>query len=193
MRERERLLWSVLIILLLIIAGYIGYNAYHMGRQARHYQEALRMETLGSEDPQLRNTVEQLEAELRKRLDYQFEINNDPLDLTQVIQTEKFLAKMGFTESLESQNVMRLSCTIIGENPVAIIKYQGRSRIVHLGDEIGGYRVTSIEQKRAVLQSPYEKLELVTQKAPDTIQKQKALNEGKIAVRVPQDTLPRNY
>lgn len=193
MKERERLLWSVLIILLLIIAGYIGYNAYQMGHQVRKYQEALRSESLGSEDPQLRNTVEALESELRDRIDYQFHVDSDPLDLTQVIQTQKFLAKMGYTESLESQNVMRLSCTVLGEEPAAIIKFRGNSKVLRIGDEINGYQVVSIERKKAILKKQSETLQLIAQKAPDTIEREKTMNEGKITVSVPQDTLPRNY
>lgn len=182
MRERERLLWNVLIILLLIIAGYMGYNVYRMGRQVREYREAMIHEALGSEDPQLRETVENLESDLRDRMAYTFEIDNDPLELSQVIQSRGFLSHLGLNESLESLNRMRLSCTVMGLEPAVVIKYQGRSRVLRVGDTISGYRVTAIAPGRAVLRSANETLELVTEKAPESIQKEQRLKEGPITL-----------
>ncbi|TKJ39972.1 hypothetical protein CEE37_09555 [candidate division LCP-89 bacterium B3_LCP] len=194
MKERERLLWSVMIILLLIIAGYVGYNAYRMGRQVREYKEAMKQETLGSEDPQLRQTVEDLETNLRNRLDYSFTIEQDPLDLTQVVQGRRFLANLGFTESLESQNIMRLSCTVIAEEPAAVIKYHGKSRILRVGDVIDGYEIVEIGKGRAKLRGFGETLNLITQKAPETLEREKLLSEGIITIEKPDTTINRgNY
>lgn len=188
MKERERLLWSVMIILLLIIAGYMGYNVYRMGRQVREYHEAMVQETLGSEDPQLRATVDQLEADLRERLEYTFDIDHDPLDLTQVVRGRRFLANLGFSESLESQNVMRLSCTVIAEEPAAVIKYQGKSRILRIGDTIDGYELVQIDPKHVILQGGGETLNLVTQKAPETLEQERLLDEGTITASVTDST-----
>ncbi|MBU0519178.1 hypothetical protein KJ564_09615 [bacterium] len=194
MKERERLLWGVLIILLLIIAVYEGYHVYQMGRQVRVYQEAMEREALGSEDPQLRTTIEQLEIELRDRMGYEFTMDEDPLDLTQVIHGKKFLAKLGFSESLENQNTMRLSCTVMGANPVAVVKFQGRSRILRVGDKLDAYKVTVIERNRVTLRSSVETLELVTQKSPETLEKEKEMQEGTVSVSIPEDnTEPGNY
>jgi len=190
MRERERLLWNILIILILIAAGYMGYNAYRIGQQVRDYQEALIHESLGSEDPQLRETVEALEAELRNRIAYHFEIERDPLDLTQVIYAKRFLANLGFTESMESKSKMRLSCTIIAEQPAAVIKFQGRSRVLRLGDWIDGSRLVEVQPERVVLQRGTDKLVLVTEKAPETLEAEKRRQEGSITVSIP-DTLAR--
>lgn len=184
MKEREKLLWSVLIILLLIIAGYMGYNVYRMGRQVRAYQEAMVREALGSEDPQLRETIETLESDLRDRMEYIFHCEHDPLDLTQVIQGRRFLANLGYSESLESQNVMRLSCTVIAEEPAAVIKFRGRSRVLRIGDEIEGYRLTEVSAKEAVLKGFGETIHLVTRKAPDTVEREKLLDEGEITVEM---------
>ncbi len=182
MKERERLLWSVLIILLLIIAGYMGYNVYQMGVKVREYQEAIERQAMGSEDPQLRATIEKLEAELRDRMEYTFEIEDDPLELSQVIQGKRFLAKLGFTESLESQREMRLSCTVIGAEPAAVIKHEGRSKVLRIGDDIGDYKVIDIGPKCVTLRSPGETLELYTEKSQETIEYEKSLMEGPITV-----------
>ena len=182
MKERERLLWSVMIILLLIIAGYMGYNLYRMGRQVREYQEAMVQESLGSEDTQLSSTVYELETNLQERMEYIFDIDHDPLDLTQVVQGKRLLAQLGFTESLESQNTMRLSCTVMAEEPAAVIKYQGKSRILRIGDTIDGYELIELEAKRAVLKGHGETLNLITQKAPETLDQDRLLQEGLITV-----------
>jgi hypothetical protein len=171
-----------MIILLLIIAGYMGYNLYRMGRQVREYEEAMVQETLGSEDPQLSATVDELETDLQERMAYTFDIDHDPLDLTQVVQGKRLLAHLGYTESLESQNIMRLSCTVIAQEPAAVIKYQGKSRILRVGDTIDGYELIELEPKRAVLRGHGETLNLVTQKAPETLERDRLLDEGLITV-----------
>jgi len=188
MRERERLLWSILIILLLIIAGYEGYNAYRIGRQVRAYQTALTSEVLGSEDPQLRQTVEELEGELQNRLSYEFSLKRDPLDLSQVIYARRLLASLGFTETPESQGKMRLSCTIIAETPAAVIKFQGRSQILRIGDTVNGYRLAEIKPQHCVLVRGDERLMLGTEKAPESLEELEASREGSISVSA-SDTL----
>jgi len=188
MRERERLLWNVLIILLLIVAGYMGYNAYRMGRQVREYQEEMLHKVLGSEDPQLRETVEQLESDLRDRMTYSFEVSHDPLELSQVIQSRGFLAQLGFTESLESMNKMRLSCTVVGVENAAIIKFQGRSRVMRVGDEINGYRIVEIESGRAILRGAGETIKLETEKAPETLERERNLQDGTIKLTAVEES-----
>ena len=180
MQERERLLWAVLIILLLIIGGYMGFNAFRMGQKVRVYQEAMASQSMGSEDPQLRRTIEQLEADLSERMAYQFTIDHDPLDLTQVIRSRRFLRNLGFTESLEASNKMRLSCTVIANIHAAIIKFQGRSRVLYVGDKIDEYRISEIERNRVVLVRGSEKLVLATEKAPDTIEREAVRQAGSI-------------
>ncbi len=187
MRERERLLWSILIILLLIIAGYEGYNAYRMGQKIRGYQEELTHETLGSEDPQLRQTVEELETDLQGRMTYEFHTERDPLDLSQVIHAKRFLASLGFSESLESQTKLRLSCTVIAQQPAAVIKFQGRSQILRKGDTINGYTLTEIRPQSVLLVRGGERLLLATEKAPETLEaeRQRRSGSGDITVSAP--------
>ncbi len=187
MRERERLLWNVLIILLLIVAGYEGYNAYRMGQQVRKYQAAMAHESLGSADPQLSETISGLEGELQDRLNYEFTINKDPLDLTQVIHAKRFLAQLGFQESIESQTRMRLSCTIMSDKPAAIIKYQGRSRIMRIGDDLNGYRLSEIKPEQCVLTRSGERLTLVTEKSPETLEQERNQRESTVTAS-PSDT-----
>jgi type II secretory pathway component PulC len=77
---------------------------------------------------------------------------------------------------------MRLSCTVIAQEPAAVIKYQGKSRILRVGDTIDGYELIELEPKRAVLRGHGETLHLVTQKAPETLERDRLLDEGLITV-----------
>ncbi|RJP79806.1 MAG: hypothetical protein C4524_04580 [Candidatus Zixiibacteriota bacterium] len=185
MRERERLLWSILIILLLIIAGYEGYNSYRIGKRVREYQEEIERQALGSEDPQLRQTIEEMEKELQSRLDYQFDVARDPLDLSHVIHARRFLDNMGLTESLESRGRMRLSCTVVSEQPAAIIKYEYRSYVMRVGDTLNGYRLAEVKPELAVLVRGGERLILATEKALDTQDLEKRRRDGGITVTAP--------
>jgi hypothetical protein len=187
MRERERLLWNVLIILLLIVAGYEGYNVYRMGQLVRKYQAALAHESLGSSDPQLSETVSVMESELQERLNYEFSITHDPLDLTQVIHGRRFLAQLGFQESIESQTKMRLSCTVMAEKPAAVIKFQGRSHILRIGDDLGGYRLAEVRAERCVMTRAGERLTLVTERSPESLEQDRSLKDNPVTVS-PSDT-----
>jgi type II secretory pathway component PulC len=191
MRERERLLWNVLIILLLIVAGYEGYNVYRMGQQVRTYQAALAHESLGSSDPQLSETVSVLENELQERLNYEFSIKHDPLDLTQVIHGRRFLAQLGFQESIESQTKMRLSCTVMSEKPAAVIKFQGRSHVLRIGDDLGGYRLAEVRAEHCVLTRAGERLTLATEKSPESMDQDKNLKDNPVTVSPSDTTAPQ--
>jgi hypothetical protein len=192
MRERERLLWNVLIILLLIIAGYEGYNVYRMGQQVRKYQAALAHESLGSADPQLSETVSVLESELQERLNYEFSVKQDPLDLTQVIHGRRFLAQLGFQESIESQTKMRLSCTVMAEKSAAVIKFQGRSHVLHLGDDLGGYRLAEVRAEQCVLTRAGERLTLVTEKSPESLEQDRNYKNNPVVVSPSDSTMQQD-
>jgi hypothetical protein len=187
MRERERLLWNVLIILLLIVVAYEGYNVYRMGQQVRKYQAALTHESLGSADPQLSETVTNLENELQERLSYEFELEHDPLDLTLVIHARRFLAQLGYQETIESQTKMRLSCTVMSQKPAAIIKFQGRSHVLRVGDDLNGYILAEVRSQQCVLSRAGERLTLTTEKSPETLEQERNFRNNPITIS-PSDT-----
>jgi len=170
MRGRDRLFFNLLAVLLLVVIGLIGYKTREVDKQIKRWEmEIQRRQERGVGDPVLRQTVDKLEAELRARLAETFDLEEDPLDLTRVIHTRRFL-KNYFGEMPESETKMRLSCTVIGEKePSAIIKYRGRSWVLQAGDDVGDYHVESIGVNRVVLRRGIERMKLITEKAPDTI------------------------
>ena len=76
----------------------------------------------------------------------------------------------------ETETRMRLSCTITGaEGPSAIIKFQGKSYVLMVGDKLGDYRVASIGVNHVELRRGRELMTLQTQKAPDTIDEERRM------------------
>ena len=180
MRGRDKLFFNLLTFLLLFVIGLVIYKTREVDKQIKRWQsEIRRRQERGVEDPQLKETVDKLEHDLRTRLAEGFELEPDPLDLTRVIHTRKFLKKV-FGELPEVETRMRLSCTVTGEdgNAAAVIKWEGRSNVVCPGDVLGGYRVESIGVNRVILLRGGERLVLVTEKAPDTIQQEEKAGGG---------------
>lgn len=179
MKGRDKLFFNLLTFLLLVVLVLVGIRTRDADRQIKKWQKAIKdRQERGVHDPQLKQTVDKLESDLRKRFDEVFELETDPLDLTRVIKTKKFLKALGMTETAETEGKMRLSCTVIGEEtPSAIIKYKGRSYVLEVGDKLGSpdqdiakrYKVVWIGTNSVKLKRGVEELVLVTEKAPDTI------------------------
>ncbi len=165
MTERIHVFWGILLTLLILAALWIAMSNVRYSRRIDHYNQQARQIGIGS-DEELSRTVATLETELKERLDYETNVEGDPLDLTKVIQSKKFLARLGLRESLEQQGRMRLSCTVVGPGESAVVKFLGRSYVIHTGDIFNGYRVEAIEPERVVLQKGGAQLVLVNEKAP---------------------------
>jgi hypothetical protein len=164
MGQRVNVLWGIVISLLVVCMIWIGWSDYRMSKQI----EKLRQEkiTLGT-DPQLEETVNTLEKSLNDRMTYQTHVSGDPLDLTRVISSKMFLSSLGLKETLEQAGRMRLSCTVVGENPSAVIKFMGRSHIVHEGDQFNGFKVDKITSAQCFLSKSGSRLVLVNESAPE--------------------------
>lgn len=165
MRERINILWEILLVLLAVAVIVVAVSNYRISRRIDHYHLQEQQVGIGS-DEELTQTVATLEAELNERLAYATQVERDPLDLTKVIQSKKFLARLGLRETLEQQGRMRLSCTVIGTDGSAVIKFMGRSHVIREGDIFNGYRVESITPQRVVLTKGGARLVLVNQSAP---------------------------
>lgn len=174
MRGRDKLFFNLLTFLLVVIIFLIGFKTRDADRQIKRWEAEIerRQEREGVQDPILKETVDKLEAALQARLAETFELEEDPLDLTRVVHTRKFTQGWYGGEMPETETRMRLSCTVTSEgddNPLAIIKYRGRSSVLSIGDKIGYYRVETIGVNRVVLRRGAERMKLETEKAPDTI------------------------
>ncbi len=174
MAHRVNVLWGILIALLIMCMIWIGYNDYRISKQVETFkQEKI---VLGT-DEQLKETVNTLEKDLNERILYETNVESDPLDLTKAIQSKSFLASLGLRETLEQQGRMRLSCTVLGDDPSAIIKFMGTSHIVHQGDPFNGFRVEQITSREVVIKKGGSQLVLVNESAPEG-----EISEGKTSI-----------
>ena len=99
----------------------------------------------------LRASIDTLESSWEKVQNYKFQVNQDPLHLGRVINDFKY-TEAGRTET-EEESDLRLTATVVDDNPKAIIKYRGKSYVVKVGESIeNAYRVMSIEKKQVILQ-----------------------------------------
>jgi hypothetical protein len=176
MGQRMNVLWGIVLVALVGVMVWIGYSNYRMSKQV----ETLKQEKiiLGT-DEQLQETVNTLEHNLEERLAYNTHVETDPFDLTKVIQSKAFLNSLGLRETLEQQGRMRLSCTVVGESPSAIVKFMGRSVVLHEGDQFNGFAVTKITKAQMFLSKNGAQLVLVNEAAPED-----ELSEGRKATSV---------
>jgi type II secretory pathway component PulC len=115
---------------------------------------------------ELQVTVTRLETDIGERMAYDVKVKSDPLKLSRIINArgQSTIVKAEIAESL---NQLRLSCTIISPTKsTAIIKHQGKSFVVSIGDDVNGRKVIDIDKKRVVLRYNGEDIELFNRPAP---------------------------
>ncbi len=164
MSQRLNVLWGILITLLVVVMLWMGWQNYEISQRI----EVMRNKAivLGT-DQQLEETVNTLEKDLNDRIAYETVVSIDPLDLTRTIQSRSFLASLGLRETLEQRGRMRLSCTVLGDTPSGIVKFMGRSHVLRVGDELNGFRVSSIGAAEMVMTKGGSRLVLVNEAAPE--------------------------
>jgi hypothetical protein len=101
----------------------------------------------------LKGAIDTLETSWQKIQTFNFRAAQDPLHLGRVIKDFTY-ARAGFQEA-EEEDAIRLTATVVDDNPKAIIKYKNKSYVVQIGESIENtYRVVSISKKQVVLDSP---------------------------------------
>jgi hypothetical protein len=114
----------------------------------------------------LRTMAEGLERELAERLAYQAPERRDPLALRRVVRAP---VPSGRADEAAEAGRMRLSATLVSAGTsVAIIKYQGRSHTLHLGDTLDQRVVKSIDKRTVTLDFLGKSVVLVNEPAPKT-------------------------
>lgn len=138
------LFFGVLLTLLVLFVAIRSYSI--LGSASR-----LNPEGNFEMDPMVRATTDSLESRMKSLAGYHFQVKTDPLRLSRVVVTQEE-AKLHRSRELEEEMLVRLSATVVDEEPKAVIKYKSRSYIVGIGDSLAGrYLVTDISHKRATL------------------------------------------
>jgi hypothetical protein len=113
----------------------------------------------------LQSMVEGLERELGERLAYAAPQGRDPLALKRVVRAP---LPAGRADENAEAGRMRLSATLVSPgNSAAIIKYQGRSHTLRVGDTLDQRVIKSIDKKTVVLEHQGKSIVLMNQPAPE--------------------------
>lgn len=143
------------------LVGFLGFSVYNTYYGIPRNFSEINEDALVTLDANndLRATLDTLENVWKNRQNFWFNLSQDPLFLGRVI--EDFAYDTQGREA-EEESAIRLSATVIDDNPKAIIKYHGKSYVVQAGDYIGdAYRVIKIEERQVVLDNKGKRLVLM--------------------------------
>lgn len=114
---------------------------------------------------ELMEKVDQLEKDITRRLNYEVELERDPLKLSTILKVSNGSSVRN--EFNESRRNLRLSCTILSpRGHTAVIKHKSKSYVLKEGDSILKWIVKSISKKQVVLISNNNELILENKPAP---------------------------
>lgn len=148
---------AIAVLALLALIGVSSFKVYYgvPGQQGNVSASATLEENIA-----LKATIDTLEMMWKDRQNYVFRVSQDPLHLGRVIKNFKY-SRAGKLES-EEEDVIRLTATVIDDNPKAIIKYSGKSYVVQVGDTIGkNFKVLKIEKMQVILDNRGKRMALV--------------------------------
>ena len=133
-----------------LFSGFAIVKAFLNAAQKDIKSEQAAPATLDANDA-LKASIDTLEMSWQKIQAFAFGVAQDPLHLGRVVKDFTY-SKAGFKETDEDDRI-RLTATVMDDNPKAIIKYNGKSYVVQKGEYIERtYRVVSIDQKQVVLE-----------------------------------------
>ncbi len=142
---QSRLLKDLLVLFIIGLVIYMSFRTYQVYNEVRSDEISQGVDSSGL-DEELSTAVLAMEKELSERQTYTFSQKKDPMDATKMIQFD--LSDLYDLAAIQALNKkMRLSCTVIDEDPSAIIKYMGQSHIVHIGESVNDKKVVEITPK----------------------------------------------
>jgi hypothetical protein len=174
------------ILAAIALLGFLGYSVYntYYGIPQNFSDATVDARVTLDANNDLRNTLDTLEVVWENRQNFRFSLNQDPLFLGRVIKDFAYDAEGG---EIEEESAIRLSATVIDENPKAIIKFHGKSYVVQAGDYIGGsYRVVTIEERQVVLDNRGKRLVLISKPVS-------GFDEEELKSEYSNNTNPRDY
>jgi len=160
------------LILLLIVLGlaFSGWQIWNHSAQAAKI-ENVQLEQESLEESALLQEIRKMEQSIAARRNYALNLQSDPMDLSEYVKDSQ-------AEKMEKVLAMRLTATILGDKPTAILFWQGKNYRVAEGGTLDGYRVLRIVKNQAVIRKPGGgTMTLVTQPEPDLSETQKELND----------------
>lgn len=151
--NRDSIVRGLAVLAAIVLALFVAYSiVWIMLSSSRKELRTEGAETATLDvNAELKSTIDSLEVAWQNIQNHKFTISQDPLYLGRVVKDFKF-AQAGYKETEEEQTI-RLTATVIDDNPKAIIKYNGKSYVVQVGGWLEkAYRIVSIEERQVVLE-----------------------------------------
>ena len=148
MNKRQKTIWVIILLLTFLSVVLVGVKLYPVAdkwHEAVERAENLRIGT----DEELENIINFLENRLKKRLQYEFTMEKDPMLLTNVIYlTDAGGRRMSNrrTAQVEVKHVITN-----GKNRYAGIQYRGQNLTLVEGDSVDGGEIVSIIRDGVIL------------------------------------------
>jgi len=148
MNKRQKTIWVIILLLTflsVVLAGVKLYPVADKWQKAVERAENLRIGT----DEELENIINFLENRLKKRLQYEFTMEKDPMRLTNVI----YLTDAGGRRMSNRRTAQVEVKHIItnGKNRYAGIQYRGQNLTLVEGDSVDGGEIVSIIRDGVIL------------------------------------------
>lgn len=160
--NRDSIIKGLAVLTAIILVLFVGYSiVWMLMNSARQELRADGSESATLDaNSTLKSTIDSLEVIWQNTQGRRFAVAQDPLYLGRVIKDFTY-AQKGYKESDEEDRI-RLTATVVDDNPKAIIKYNGKSYVVQVGGWLEkAYRVASIEERQVVLEGGGGRLVLV--------------------------------
>lgn len=147
MNSRTRTIWLLLNFFTtfsIIVAGIALYPVYRKWDITR---DKIKVEQFGT-DKELEQEIEFLEQLLETRNQYQFELESEPLRLTNVVY---LMDAFGRPKRYRQKEKVRVTAIIDGNQQQAVINFDNKNFTVTVGDSVAGGEVVWIDAEEVVI------------------------------------------
>jgi len=151
MADIKTFIWNLLLVVLTAALIFFGFRTYTFHDELVDLIAVSNQQKVGT-DKDLLETVNNLEKSLAEQAEFQFTLRKDPLDLTRVLTKLRIFENPEYYAK-KRERKPRLSATLMGPEPQAIIRMQGKDWVVRQGDSFadGQFSIAQIGEGEVIL------------------------------------------
>lgn len=147
MNKRNQTIWTLLIVLALVLSVLNGFRFYPIQEKFRVVESRAERTKFGT-DEELVQIIEYLESRLETRNNYNFNLENEPMRLQNVLFA--YDAQGRLIRYRDSRKLRVTAVFIGGSKPQALINYHDLNYTVAIGDSLDGSEVIWIDAEEVV-------------------------------------------
>ena len=157
MNLKQKLFWNILTGISALIIIYMAYSTYTLNEQLSKFERKLAKEEAGS-DTELRDMIEELEANYSSRTDIKFKMNMDPTNLGRALNIEGL-------EDYYMSGSGKIHVDFIWTNKEnitrAAIQYKRKMHFLTEGDTLAGGKIIELSPTKLIFEKDGESSEHV--------------------------------